>query len=718
MPLNFEAIELAELTAELQEVSDAVTTTISTAIAPVADAINKAAAAGELANSVGETITDLACGQEGIFTKIKQIQTFAQQKVMLGINFYNSVLDTINQVQVLIDQLQDPDLLISLLQQEALNIVSQSILQDPTSANALATIANLRAAYQNAGPAAERIIDNLEQFINDPLNTPLDVCNDIPNLIKIGETFVEFPRKALQADPTKTLENIQEAIVKEYLDIFNNPATRGEDSLDEEPEQAVRTVSKYPVPDVLNDIIISGRVPVSQAYSLGPGAASRAALSQANTTPLDILSENKSTPSSIPSIANPFPEGKQYVAAEFAPSKNAKNIAAKINCLHPICRDRFAEAIKEFLKTNLDYDINIAEGLRVPYGSANITGGLTPTQIEAVNELKKAGISDPKAIANILAQIQAESGFRPRSENLAGYSAQTLFRFYGVGNKNGNKVRFNTIEEAQALRAQGPEAVGNLLYGGRLGNAPNEGFKYRGRGLIQLTGKDNYKAYSKKVGVDLVNNPDLANDPVIASKIAVQYFLSKQKSGTNLTDIASIGRAVGYAGGQTETAKRATLAESFLAKLDQNGYDNIIPGDSWHNFGVAADIIVYADGKIIDPTNNPEIYSSELKTALSAKGLVNDKAAEPSHFYLASLGSKVPDDLKNGTIAFNDYVSSNSITQVAAVTKYDVRQIQRDARSKAIADALASGATAAEAEAAGEAAGNRAGRLALEKIIV
>ena len=664
------------------------------------------------------SITQLLCGKDGFFTQIKDAQNKVFELVMQGKNLIDSVENVINEVENLITVIKDsPQLIVSQLQQEALNIVSLVAQKDPNGAIAL--LLNLRAKYQEAGPAAERVLDNLQRFIEDPLNNPLDVCNDIPNLVQIGETFVEFPKKAVQADPSKAVENITDVIVENYSEIFNNPATRAEAALNDVSEQVIRTVAKYPVPDVLNDIVISGRVPVSQAYSLGPGAANRAATAQVNTTPLDIQTENKSTPSNIPSIANPFPEGKQYVAAEFAPSKNAKNIAAKVNCLHPTCRDNFAEGIKEFLKNNPDYDINIAEGYRAPYGSANIVGGLTPIQIEAVNELQKAGITDPVAVANILAQIQAESGFRPRSENLAGYSAQTLFKFYGTGNKNGNKVRFKTIEEAQALKAQGPEAVGNLLYGGRLGNAPNEGFKYRGRGLIQLTGKSNYKAYSKKVGVDLVNNPDLANDPAVASKIAVQYFLTKQKSGTNLADISAVGRAVGYAGGATETQKRASIAQTFLAKLDKGGYNNIPPGDSWHNFGVAADVIVYADGKIVDPSINSEVYASELKTALSAKGLVNDKKAEPSHFYLASLGGEVPEDLKTGKIAFNDYINKNTSTAVASnVTKYDVRQIQRDARNKAISDALANGATAKEAEAAGEVAGNRAGRLALEKIIV
>jgi predicted chitinase len=181
-------------------------------------------------------------------------------------------------------------------------------------------------------------------------------------------------------------------------------------------------------------------------------------------------------------------------------------------------------------------------------------------------ELASKGITDPKAVANIMAQIQAESGFKPQSENL-NYSGKKLFEMYGAGNKGGNKVRFKNIEEANAVAAKGPEAVGNVIYGGRMGNAEDEGFKYRGRGMIQLTGKSNYKKYGDMIGVDLVKNPDLANDPVIAQKLAAAYFADKQKAGVNLADINAIGKAVGYAGGPAETARRAQLAQGFSSRL-------------------------------------------------------------------------------------------------------------------------------------------------------
>lgn len=196
----------------------------------------------------------------------------------------------------------------------------------------------------------------------------------------------------------------------------------------------------------------------------------------------------------------------------------------------------------------------LGTGLTIPKGEQ---------QEKLFEALKAQGITGGAAQANILAQVQAESGFKSRSENL-NYSGKKLFELYGAGNKGGNKVRFQSLEEAEQLAAQGPEAIGNLIYGGRMGNAADEGYKYRGRGLIQLTGKSNYEKFGKLLGIDLVENPDLANDPDVAAKIAAAYFKEKEKRGVDLTDIAAVGKAVGYAGGQAETARRAQLAQGFM----------------------------------------------------------------------------------------------------------------------------------------------------------
>jgi putative chitinase len=209
-------------------------------------------------------------------------------------------------------------------------------------------------------------------------------------------------------------------------------------------------------------------------------------------------------------------------------------------------------------KTPSTPSIERKSGVIMPRG-ASATAGTIDTEL--LQKLTQTGITGKKEQANILAQIQAESGGVAQAENL-NYTAEQLLKTF--------PNRVTSLEEAQQLVAQGPEAIGNKVYGGRMGNEPSEGFKYRGRGLIQLTGKENYEKYGKLLGVDLVKNPDLANDPKIAKDIAVAYFNEAKKRGTNLADIGDIGRAVGYVDiGGRQTAERAALASQFESRLPQ-----------------------------------------------------------------------------------------------------------------------------------------------------
>ena len=168
-----------------------------------------------------------------------------------------------------------------------------------------------------------------------------------------------------------------------------------------------------------------------------------------------------------------------------------------------------------------------------------------------------------EALGMAMAQIQAECGFSPRSENL-NYRASTLRRVF--------PTRVRTDAFAQELAAAGPAAIGNTIYGNRYGNAQDEGYKYRGRGLIQLTFKDNYRTYGPKAGhPEIVENPDLVNDPEIAVKIACAYIESKTITWSSF-DFGALGqqfrRAVGYADqGGSETANRIGLGRGFSSKI-------------------------------------------------------------------------------------------------------------------------------------------------------
>jgi putative chitinase len=144
-----------------------------------------------------------------------------------------------------------------------------------------------------------------------------------------------------------------------------------------------------------------------------------------------------------------------------------------------------------------------------------------------VNEAKKAGITNPKSIAGLLAIVSKESSFIPKGENL-NYSASRLQEVFNIPAARANEI------------AGKPEETANAMYGGRYGNAANEGYKYRGRGFNQLTFKGNYKKYGDIIGEDLVSNPDKVNDVETAAKVLIAY------NTTQIKDLAKRGKLKEY----------------------------------------------------------------------------------------------------------------------------------------------------------------------------
>ena len=148
-------------------------------------------------------------------------------------------------------------------------------------------------------------------------------------------------------------------------------------------------------------------------------------------------------------------------------------------------------------------------------------------QIPGIQE--KFGVNTPLRLSHFLAQCGHESGgFRITQENL-NYSAKGLQGIF--------KKYFPS--EAIALDyAKKPQKIANRVYGGRMGNgneASGDGYKFRGRGYIQLTGRDNYTAFGKSIGVAIEENPDL---------VATQYALASAAwfwSKNGLNKIADTG---------------------------------------------------------------------------------------------------------------------------------------------------------------------------------
>lgn len=146
----------------------------------------------------------------------------------------------------------------------------------------------------------------------------------------------------------------------------------------------------------------------------------------------------------------------------------------------------------------------------------------TPERIKNVdlliNELIKAGFTNPYLQAAILGVIAKESGFVPKNE--VGYQNTSADRIKTIFKSHFGGWRDSEVDRIK----KDPVSFFDKIYGGRYGNAANEGYKYRGRGFNQLTFKGNYKAAADRIGVNIVDNPDRVNEPDIAAKVVIAYF--------------------------------------------------------------------------------------------------------------------------------------------------------------------------------------------------
>jgi len=122
-------------------------------------------------------------------------------------------------------------------------------------------------------------------------------------------------------------------------------------------------------------------------------------------------------------------------------------------------------------------------------------------------------------LSAFLGQILHESDGLTRLEENLSYSAERLTVVW--------PNRFPTKADAQPY-ARNPEALANRVYGGRMGNTdPVDGWKYRGRGPLQVTGRDNYRSVGGIVGQDLETMPELLEQPRFALEAAIAWWEDK-----------------------------------------------------------------------------------------------------------------------------------------------------------------------------------------------
>lgn len=178
-------------------------------------------------------------------------------------------------------------------------------------------------------------------------------------------------------------------------------------------------------------------------------------------------------------------------------------------------------------------------------------GSLSQSQVDGLKAILNScianSVTDLRQIASVMATPILETGgtYVPVTENL-NYRANVLAQKFGKRITTAQANQYGRIPPRQAANQ---EAIANIIYGGefglkQLGNKfAGDGWKYRGRGLVQITGRGNYEAFTKLLGIDLANRPELACELNTAASILVigerdgiftgarlSHFFNKEKS--------------------------------------------------------------------------------------------------------------------------------------------------------------------------------------------
>ncbi len=170
---------------------------------------------------------------------------------------------------------------------------------------------------------------------------------------------------------------------------------------------------------------------------------------------------------------------------------------------------------------------------------------MNPEQIENAKRIDAAliaiGLSNIYLRAGILAVVSKETGFKLVTEiSYRNTPNDRIIQVFGAARFKGYDI---------TILKKNDENFFNVVYSRPdLGNLPNEGYKFRGRGFNGITGRANYASIGKKIGYDLINNPDLLNEVPVAALALAQYFRDsvvigqsiKQKVGNVIKNLFSL----------------------------------------------------------------------------------------------------------------------------------------------------------------------------------
>ena len=185
---------------------------------------------------------------------------------------------------------------------------------------------------------------------------------------------------------------------------------------------------------------------------------------------------------------------------------------------------------------------------------------------ELVRAMKKFGVGKtPIERAHFLGQVFEETGFRVSTESLK-YSASRLVQIF---------PKYFKSEAEATPYAKNEQKIGNKIYGGRMGNDTlNDGFTFRGRGFIQLTGRGNYTKFSKIAQADWVANPDLVAGAKGAAESACLFWktnnIAKYATDMTVKQINLVGWRINGANPPINADKRIKEVNRFYKELQKD----------------------------------------------------------------------------------------------------------------------------------------------------
>lgn len=178
-----------------------------------------------------------------------------------------------------------------------------------------------------------------------------------------------------------------------------------------------------------------------------------------------------------------------------------------------------------------------------------------------VAAMAEFGIDTPERCAAFLAQLHHESRGLTRLEEGFSYQAARLMEVW--------PFRFRTIAVAREWASKPREVLASYVYANRMGNGSvttRDGWNYRGRGFIQLTGKNNYAEFGEALNLPLVESPSLAAFPPHAARIAARFWATRGcNAKADAGDFQAITRAIN--GGLTDHKSRVATWQRFRAIL-------------------------------------------------------------------------------------------------------------------------------------------------------